>query len=1131
LVNSFDEWLKKMFSDRGLEGPDRRFLYEYWLTDQEFGELENFLSEKISYHIKIHSLFNFNQPHLAEIASTVKEFSPLFVLYAAEWWRRRYDGSGFNWTPILNNLGTSDDYWNQSQRSKCIKQGLKFWKVPLEQSGGMRYIGTIALQGGLPMQLLSEARGKIGQLLKRVLKETVKRNGTVQEIMEWIPQIDNYLPSTYQKPSIYHLLARVIETVLDLKEQAQLTDASGAIEKLSKAIPDWRKKFPFSVQDREMQGLLEQLIQDALSIKREIRKSPFKVERIIEMDHPGNWRLISSISFPPKIDAQALKTFFGIKDQEIDSFPRFFILTLNVGEQSYPTKLRKLAGEDQYIFERSVWNIDEAEQEHLLSLSTADGHVWKIRASMGEALDPDQPWVFDFCEDPQIFLKQGGGNFHRQEILVSFPSEAKTKEKDGFPNSLQPYGVMKSRQIVKVQGDLWITHLGNDFHIRTGRVDLREETFTWNGSRCWDWVVGASPVFWGMPELWRETDSGEKHSISTDQIVWRTQGGEWQRGKSPMGPIEVRYPKTGEVLFRSRIVILPQNAGVRLFSSDEDFGVISLENWGETTFQSRTNDLKVLARQDNESLNLEIENRTVELPQWVEGDLWWQWNSRPVHLRLPFPSFGAKIFGPSGKVLDPEDLLSIDQLLGVRVVFLWGAASSTPKMRLSFKLQGKGNGESFVPVPSLSDKTLVELRLFHYQEEIEELLAGDDTFDSYVEIIAHIDSKQFSLIKVAHYSLCLERTEDGFMLEGKHISSLTSEELGEISLLAIRLETPAEEPESLPSQTSEGVPTGVWSFDPKSREPGSWLIYPARKGKTSIRPALWPIPGVIEDEDPLTMAIGTANPELREHAFSEAIQPLSMDFQSPGWTKVEQIYSYLRHLPLLALDMWRCFSRSGEMMASLAFRQSSIEWITFLSRFSRELPFLWELVSYPSWCQSISNLNNQCAERYADAGPIVFKNHTERKIQEISSSNPSLAFLLHIAIGAVTGVPGQEKQFKNIGDVGIFNTLFEGVDCFYQNLLRRHSEDRWPENLNSQIDKFRRSSPFNNFLYKQGGYRDSVVNLPIVLAIQSVRGHLKEWTSGENIKHIREYMRFDQDWFDDAFNWTVARCFANGYMK
>lgn len=1131
MVNSFDEWLKKIFSDRGLECPDRRFLYEYWLTDQEFGELENFLSEKISHRIKVHSLFNLYQPHLAEIASTIKEFPALFVLYAAEWWRRRYDGSGFNWTPILNDLGTSNDYWNESQRSKCIEQGLKFWKVPLEQSGGMRYIGTIALQGGLPMRLLSEARGRIGQLLKRVLKETVKRNGDVQGIMEWIPQIDNYLPSTYQKPSIYHLLARVIETVLDLKEQVQLTDAPGAIEKLSKAIPDWRKKFPFSVQDREMQGLLEQLIQDALNIKRETRKSPFKVERIIEMDHSGNWHLRSSISFPPRIDARTLKTFFGIKDQEIDSYPRFFTLTLDIGEQSYPTKLRKLAEEDQYIFDRSVWNIDEAEQEHLLSLSTADGHIWKMRASMGEALDPEQPWVFDFCEDHKILLKQGGGSFHGQEVLVSLPSESKTNEKNIFSNSIQPYGVMKSRQIVKVQGDLWITHLGNDFHIRTGRVDLREEIFTWNGNRCWDWAVGASPVFWEMPELWREMSSGEKHLIPTDQIVWRTQGGEWQRGRSPRGPIEVRYPKTGEVLFRSRIVILPQNAGVRLFSTNGDFGTIRLENWGKTTFQPRTKDLKVFSRQDNESLDLEIENRTVGLPQWVEGDLWWQWNSCPVHLRIPFPSFGAKIFGPSGKALYPEDLLSINQLLGVRVVFLWGAAASIPKMGLSFKLQGKQNEEIFVPVNPLSDKTLIELNLFHYQEEIEELLAGDDTFDAYVEVIAHIDSKQFSLIKVAHYSLCLERTEDGFMLEGRHIASLLSEELAEISLLAIRLETPGEEPESLPSQTSEGVPTGVWTFDPKSREPGSWLIYPAREGDISIRPALWPIPGGIEDEDPLTMAIGMANPELREHAFSEALQPLSMDFQSPQWNKVEQIYDYLRHLPLSALDMWRCFSRSGEMMASLAFRQSSIEWKTFLSRFSRELPFLWELVSYPNWYQSISNLNKQCAEKYAAAKLVVFKSHTERKIQEISSSNPALAFLLHIAIGDVSGVPGQEKQFNNIGDMGIFNLLFEGVDCFYQKLLRRHSEDRWPENLSSQIDKFRSCSHFNDLLYKPEGYRDSVVNLPIVLAIQSVRGHLKEWTSGENIKYIRGYMRFDQDWFDDAFNWTVARCFVKGYMK
>ncbi|HEX8249135.1 MAG TPA: hypothetical protein VF599_13240 [Pyrinomonadaceae bacterium] len=28
-------------------------------------------------------------------------FSFLFVLYGAEWWRRRYDGSGFTWEGIM----------------------------------------------------------------------------------------------------------------------------------------------------------------------------------------------------------------------------------------------------------------------------------------------------------------------------------------------------------------------------------------------------------------------------------------------------------------------------------------------------------------------------------------------------------------------------------------------------------------------------------------------------------------------------------------------------------------------------------------------------------------------------------------------------------------------------------------------------------------------------------------------------------------------------------------------------------------------------------------------------------------------------------------------------------------------
>ena len=108
------------------------------------------------------------------------------MLYAAEWWRQRYDGSGFAWDPILRDIGVSLDSWNPNQRSQCIKNGLTEWGLRLNETPGMRYIGTIALQGGLPMKLLAQAKGPLGRLLRGVLREAIKgsivNTTTAQEV-------------------------------------------------------------------------------------------------------------------------------------------------------------------------------------------------------------------------------------------------------------------------------------------------------------------------------------------------------------------------------------------------------------------------------------------------------------------------------------------------------------------------------------------------------------------------------------------------------------------------------------------------------------------------------------------------------------------------------------------------------------------------------------------------------------------------------------------------------------------------------------------------------------------------------------------------------------------------------------
>jgi hypothetical protein len=81
-----------MLSNRRLNTPDGRQLYQYRITDTEFSELEFSLRQYIS--------TGQTRLNLSVLAKRIM-FSFLFVLYGAEWWRRRYDGSGFTWEGIM----------------------------------------------------------------------------------------------------------------------------------------------------------------------------------------------------------------------------------------------------------------------------------------------------------------------------------------------------------------------------------------------------------------------------------------------------------------------------------------------------------------------------------------------------------------------------------------------------------------------------------------------------------------------------------------------------------------------------------------------------------------------------------------------------------------------------------------------------------------------------------------------------------------------------------------------------------------------------------------------------------------------------------------------------------------------
>lgn len=156
------QWQGSFLQHRGLDHPTGRPLYTYRVTGEEFSDLETTLRQSLATWLR--------HLTLGDVARQVACFPPLFVLYASEWWRRNYDGTGFAWEPIVRALGASAEAWNPAQRSDCVENGLQSWRLRLSNLHGLRYLGSIAFQGGLPMQLLSSAQGPIGAILKRVLK-------------------------------------------------------------------------------------------------------------------------------------------------------------------------------------------------------------------------------------------------------------------------------------------------------------------------------------------------------------------------------------------------------------------------------------------------------------------------------------------------------------------------------------------------------------------------------------------------------------------------------------------------------------------------------------------------------------------------------------------------------------------------------------------------------------------------------------------------------------------------------------------------------------------------------------------------------------------------------------------------
>ncbi|MER2626313.1 MAG: STY4851/ECs_5259 family protein, partial [Accumulibacter sp.] len=569
------KWQGRFLRQRGLDYPTGRPLYTYRVTGTEFSDLEAMMREYIEFWLRTVTL--------GDVARDIACFPPLFVLYAAEWWRRNYDGTGFAWEPIVSALGASAETWTPAQRGECVKKGLQGWQLPLANLHGLRYLGSIAFQGGLPMQLLSSAQGPIGGILKRVLKLAGGGGTDATEILKWIKSLSHFLPNSYRQNEVFVLLTEVVLTVLRLKQKANLTNGADVVRELDRAVKRWRDWFPFPIDDDQAIELFKLAI--GVPVDHQLhRHQAIFVERWMVTTDQASFQLRAETVLPEFLGSAPLAQLFGLEPEKLS---RTLTLRFPSGEQAMDVSLRRLAGQDRYRIERRTLDRqgDVAAADHTMLLLLTTGEARHKEVARGEALDPELPWVFEQGADSASTCRlmcQGSGAITGFQGLICVPHDWTVRPDAGASADCKGQLSGSARTVWTIRGAIRIDSCdGLHYRVRCGQAAATDDRFELRGQRYWDLFEHPAVAFRGVPKLYQVCENG-LDSPAQGTIAWRVSGARAaQNAENIAGPVSAIWPAQGETKWRTRVILLPAQATMVVEpGADPSTGALRFANWG-----------------------------------------------------------------------------------------------------------------------------------------------------------------------------------------------------------------------------------------------------------------------------------------------------------------------------------------------------------------------------------------------------------------------------------------------------------------------------------------------------------------------------------------------------------------------
>lgn len=955
-------------------------------------------------------------------------------------------GSGaWRWEPVLAALKWTPNQKDMQRLREHLGDGLEFyWKRPVRLVGGDReYLGSLLVEGGLPLSWLTGEGGPgVQQLLQRLVR-LVERHRV--SAANFVGEHLELLPDTLKGDQhIAELVANMADVLVHLRRQLPAGCESPA-DYLDVAEPGWRQRLPIP---KTRIGRVDHFISRVLATESTVDSEP----PLIVLD----WRLSvddDRITRDVVLASRISLTAVARELQQLeDTLPSLMYLCLesSAGARIQLARLERSADGNSYIVVPTgpAPRISDLEEWRatLFANQVQRGEFLPVG---GDSLDAGVPWIFDdYDRGSHLLLGCGDCELRTETLIVSMPAAAEVVT--GSFGVVEPIPSLHAlgRSYCRVLGAVQITADGEAYTVvgaaNNAPVATRLRAV---GRRLRLGASGTSPL-WGLPRVMAESDD-VSHDVPVGQLEWRpsTGCGRWRSWCDELvaGDVTIRWRKYGRTWARLQTTVLPADFVALSFRaraedclrvsarSLEDVTVVG--DFSATVVASGAGEFRISAT--------DVRATSSEFVARLRFS-----NGCATELRLPLPSAVTGFVEPNGQWLRGAARRSLARSDALRAR---GAGYA------EFQLDARCEGASWetVAIAKAEASGWAEIHLDMVREQLESMLSStnlDDTVDLRFSPRGRPDPESPRL-SLAHYGLSIDYDAQygeagdivGFVCRVCAHDEQAREGMlaTQPSLRLISLARPWE-----PWAPLESVGPNLFRIDVSRQQPGPHLVVAFHGALLQTRPKFVVVPGVV---DTTVSAIAVFSSETdyarRAEQWRSLIATMSRDYWHPAWLDTDKLFRKIETLPPSTFELFRFLAEDADACAMSLLRQPTVDHQRVVLRLFAQLGVLPETIPLPSWLRALRRVVDafkskpELTEPLGGIGPALRACASASFGAQPSSVLGLVDLLRCMAAPHVSQLPRGAQDYTGQASAGLGRYLRQQ----WQALLSRHADDQWPQ--------------------------------------------------------------------------------------